>query len=64
MSTKLVNPSTALMSDERLERAIRAQQDIQRRNPQSSMAWQDASDVLAGLFHEAKVRKLQMVSPL
>lgn len=64
MVTTLVNPTTALLTDAQLEAAIRSCQETQKRNPPASQAWQTASDALAGLFHEARVRNLQITRPL
>lgn len=53
---KLYEPALALLTDARLTRAIAAQQEIQKRNPPTSAAWQQASDALAPLCTEMALR--------
>ncbi len=60
---KMFEPTLALMSDERLLSAIKAQQAVQKTNPPSSAAWQAASSNLAPLFNEMKLRYPNGVGP-
>ena len=46
----------AFRTDAQLLQMIRAQQDIQKRNPPSSREWKAASDALKGHFAEMQRR--------
>lgn len=51
-----MNPEYAVMSTREIEDTIAELQAVQKRNPPTSKAWQDASDALQPLFAEMAER--------